>query len=212
MEQNFIDVQMSYDQVAEEYASHFTEELGHKPLDRALLNRFAEEVRGAGRVYDLGCGPGHIARYLSDHGLSVAGIDLSSQMIEAARRLNPGIEFRQGNIASLPVEDESLAGMVAFYSLIHFQEAQLSSVFQELFRVLQPNGLLFLSFHDGQEVRHLEDFLGKSVSLDFYFFERAKMERYLKEVGFEIEESLTRSPYSGEVETQRSYIMARKKK
>lgn len=212
MEQNFNDVQVSYDQVAEEYASHFTEELGHKPLDRALLNRFAEEVRGAGRVYDLGCGPGHIARYLSDHGLSVAGIDLSSQMIEAARRLNPGIEFRQGNIASLPVEDESLAGMVAFYSLIHFQEAQLFSVFQELFRVLQPKGLLFLSFHEGQEVRHLEDFLGKSVSLNFYFFERAKMERYLKEVGFEIEESLTRSPYSGEVETQRSYIMARKKR
>ncbi|HET8913545.1 MAG TPA: methyltransferase domain-containing protein [Ktedonobacteraceae bacterium] len=210
MEQNFNDVQVSYDQVAEEYASHFTEELGHKPLDRALLNRFAEEVRGAGRVYDLGCGPGHIARYLSDHGLSVAGIDLSSQMIEAARRLNPGIEFRQGNIASLPVEDESLAGMVAFYSLIHFQEPQLFSVFQELFRVLQPNGLLFLSFHEGQEVRHLEDFLGKSVSLNFYFFERANMERYLKEVGFEIEESLTRSPYSGEVETQRSYIMARK--
>ena len=212
MEQNFNDVQVSYDQVAEEYASHFTEELGHKPLDRALLNRFAEEVRGAGRVYDLGCGPGHIARYLSDHGLSVAGIDLSSQMIEAARRLNPGIEFRQGNIASLPVEDESLAGMVAFYSLIHFQEAQLFLVLQELFRVLQPKGLLFLSFHEGQEVRHLEDFLGKSVSLNFYFFERAKMERYLKEVGFEIEESLTRSPYSGEVETQRSYIMARKKR
>ncbi|HWH65537.1 MAG TPA: hypothetical protein VNS99_05510, partial [Gaiellales bacterium] len=37
-------------------------ELGRKPLDRALLTVFAEQVRevgrGESRVWDVGCGPG----------------------------------------------------------------------------------------------------------------------------------------------------------
>ncbi|HWO19952.1 MAG TPA: hypothetical protein VNO30_14295 [Kofleriaceae bacterium] len=48
----------SYDAVAEAYADKFEGELEDKHLDRALLDTFAELCRGAGPVYDLGCGPG----------------------------------------------------------------------------------------------------------------------------------------------------------
>jgi hypothetical protein len=34
----------------------FAGELAHKPLDRELLDHFASEVRGRGKVYDLGLG------------------------------------------------------------------------------------------------------------------------------------------------------------
>src|SRR5437867_6393483 len=54
-------IQASYDRVATEYAGRFFDELAHKPLDRALLNCFAEQVQGRGPVADLGCGPGQIA-------------------------------------------------------------------------------------------------------------------------------------------------------
>jgi len=57
-------LQDSYDQVAGEYVTRIFHELEHKPLDRALLDRFAAEVRGLGTVCDMGCGPGHIAQYL----------------------------------------------------------------------------------------------------------------------------------------------------
>ncbi len=49
-----MDVRESYDSAAEAYAEHLATELDHKPLDRHLLNRFAEEVRGHGLVADLG--------------------------------------------------------------------------------------------------------------------------------------------------------------
>jgi hypothetical protein len=52
----------SYDSAAQAYAEHLAGELVHKPLDRHLLSRFAEEMRGRGLVADLGCGPGHISR------------------------------------------------------------------------------------------------------------------------------------------------------
>jgi hypothetical protein len=74
------------------------------------------------------------------------------------------------------------------------------------------SGLLLLSFHQGQEIIHLDEWWGKQVSLDFIFFERAEMEAYLRAAGLEIEDSLERPPYVEAVETQtrRVYIFARK--
>jgi SAM-dependent methyltransferase len=211
MDQDIENVQKSYDQVAEEYVARIAHELDHKPFDRELLARFAEEVRELGLVCDLGCGPGHVTRYLHEHGASVLGLDLSPRMVELARQLNPGLEFRQGNMAALAVEDASWAGIVAFYSLIHFPRSQMVSVLRELRRVLQPGGLLLIAFHQGQEVRHLEEWWGKPVSLDGFFFELEEMEGYLKEAGLKIEESLVRAPYPEvEVQTQRVYLKAGK--
>src|SRR5437879_10018498 len=93
----FSDCQSSYDRIAEEYANRISGELDHKPLDRMLLDEFAARFKGAGRVCDLGCGPGHVARYLHDRGVDIFGIDLSPGMLDQARKLNPAIEFRQGD-------------------------------------------------------------------------------------------------------------------
>ena len=201
----------SYDQVAVEYATRFFHELEHKPLDRALLDRFATEVRGLGPVCDMGCGPGHVAQYLQERGVHVLGIDLSPSMVEQARQLNPGIKFQQGNMLSLHVENEPWGGIVAFYSIIHIPRSEVISVLQEFRRVLRPNGLLLLSFHQGQEVIHMDEWWGEKVALDFVFFQRSEMEDYLRAAGFEIEDTIERPPYEGvEVQTQRVYIFARK--
>ena len=72
------DVQNSYDDVvADEYVERIFPELEHKPLDRQLLDRFAEKCVRLGRVCDMGCGPGHVARYLHEQGMHVVGVDLS---------------------------------------------------------------------------------------------------------------------------------------
>jgi SAM-dependent methyltransferase len=108
----------SYDVVADEYARMISDELAHKPLDRRLLDRFAAEVAGRGRVCDVGCGPGHVARYLYERGVDVFAIDLSPRMIELAAQLNPEIEFAVADVLALAVPRASWAGAVAFYSLI----------------------------------------------------------------------------------------------
>src|SRR4051812_44300194 len=92
------DVQRSYDRLAAEYASHIYGELAHKPFDRKMLDWLLEKVNGSGSTCDLGCGPGHVARYLRDHDADVIGIDLSPEMISTAQRLNPDIPFQAGNM------------------------------------------------------------------------------------------------------------------
>jgi SAM-dependent methyltransferase len=205
------DVQSSYDRVAEEYIRRIYDELRHKPLDRELLDRFADRVRDVGPVCDLGCGPGHIARYLHERAVQVCGVDLSSAMVERARQLNPAIEFRQGDMLALTAEDSTWAGITAFYAIVNLPRAVVVRALAEMRRVLRPGGLLLLSFHLGDEIVHLDEWWGHPVSIDFYFFRSDEVAGYLKSAGFEIDELIERDPYP-EVEHQsrRAYIFARK--
>jgi len=205
-------VRESYDRLAEEYAQHYYRELENKPIDRELLDRFAGKVRQLGKVCDLGCGPGHIARYLRDAGATVFGLDLSPQMVGQARRLNPDISFREGDMTALDIPDNTLAGIVAFYSIVNLPEEALPTVFTEIERVLQPGGALLLSFHIGDEIVHPDALLGQPVSMDFFFFQPSSIRQCLEDAGLEIEEIIEREPYAPEVEYQsrRAYIFARK--
>ena len=114
MTQNRIEtIRENYDRIAAEYARRMFRELDAKPFDREQLTRFVGEVIGRGPICDLGCGPGHVGRYLRDAGADVFGVDLSPQMIAQARQLNPEIDFREGNMLALDLEDGSLAGITA---------------------------------------------------------------------------------------------------
>jgi SAM-dependent methyltransferase len=202
-------VRASYDRLAAEYARRIYGELRHKPLDRELLDRFAERVRGRGAVCDLGCGPGQVARYLHERGVPAVGVDLSPGMVEQARRLNPGVEFRQGDLRALDGEDGAWAGIAAFYSIIHVPRAEVTAALRGLRRTLRPGGVLLLAFHVGDEVVHLDELWGEPVSVDFVFFRPAEMAGYLEEAGFLVEEVIERDPYPDvEHPSRRAYVFA----
>ena len=204
-------VRESYDLVADEYVRQIYDELRHKPLDRELLDRFAARVRDRGLVCDIGSGPGQVARYLFERGVQVCGVDLSTEMVERARALNPGIEFQQGNMFSLKIEDGAWSGISAFYAIVNIPPDYVVDALREFHRVLAPGGLLLLAFHLGDEVLHRDEFLGNKVSIDFYFFPADRIRAALQAAGFEIEELIERDPYP-EVEhpSRRAYIFARK--
>ncbi len=203
----------SYDAVADEYVRRIFDELKDKPLDCQLLERFAAQIRGVGLVADIGCGPGHVARYLNERGVHICGLDLSAQMVERAKTLNSGIEFYQKDMNALDVPDGSWAGIVAFYSLIHIPRDQIVETFRELKRVLRPEGILLLSFHIGDEVLHVDEWWSHEVSLDFVLFQSEEMVEYIEAAGLTVDEVFEREPYAPDVEHQsrRCYIFARAK-
>jgi SAM-dependent methyltransferase len=207
------DVRAGYDAIAEEYARRIYDELRLKPRDRELLDRFAESVRGAGVACDLGCGPGHIARYLQGCGIEVCGMDLSDGMIDCARRLNPGIPFMQGDMRALPVDDDAWAGIAAFYAIVNFERDRLAQPIGEMMRALRPDGKLLLSFHIGEDDSQVEEALwGLDVTLQFTFFRVSTVAACIRNAGLTIDEIIERDPYPPEVEYQsrRAYIFAHK--
>ncbi len=206
-----MNTQSSYDRVADEYARRIYGELAGKPFDRLLLDWLIEKVGGRGVICDIGCGPGQIARYLSDHGAAACGVDLSAGMIAQARTLNPGLTFTQADMRTLDgLPDGEYGGIAAFYSIIHIPERELAQAFAAFKRVLQPGGIVLLAFHLGAEVKHLDEWWGEPVSVDFIFYEREVIKAQLVAAGFTIEEAIERDPYP-EVEfaSRRAYVFAR---
>jgi SAM-dependent methyltransferase len=201
----------SYDTVAEEYVRRIAAELEDKPLDRALLDAFAEMVPGRGTVADVGCGPGHVGRYLCDRGLSVIGIDLSPRMVELARQLHPDMTFQVGSMLDIPAADRSWAGITAFYSIVHLPPESLPVAFREFHRTLLPGGLLLVAFHLGDKQIHEDELWGFDVDLDMYFHRREEIESIGERAGFSVVAHLERQPDEAvEYPSRRAYILCRK--
>ena len=191
-----------------------TRSLANWPISHSTAifsNRFADRVRD-GRVVELGCGPGHVSAYLAGRGAQVSGMDLSPAMIEQARRLFPLIAFEVGDMLRLPFDEGTLAGLVSFYSIVHFDERQTDVAFAEMSRVLDSNGALALAFHVGDDVVHRDEWFGESVNVDFRLHDPTSVQRQLQKAGLTIESVDERDPYPPPVEaqTRRCYIVALK--
>lgn len=208
------EIRSTYNRVAEEYAEQFRDELARKPFDRKMLDWLGEKIEGSGVICDMGCGPGQVARYLHDRGTPVCGVDLSPAMIAEARRLHPAeIAFAEGDMLALrDVADGAYAGIAAFYSIVNIPPNSLGAALRELHRVLRSGGVLLLTYHIGEEVKHLDEWWDKKVSVTFYFYRTADVRLRLEESGFEMEEMIEREPYPEiEYQSRRGYVFARKR-
>lgn len=205
-------VKNCYDLTAAEYTKKFSAELSHKPLDRLLLKRFADENKDNGIIADLGCGCGHTTKFLKDSGAEkLIGIDLSPEMIRQASAANENIKFEVGNMLDLTAKTEEYAAVLAFYSIVHFTFEDLEKAFTEIHRVLKSSGQFLFSFHVGSQETHLEEFLDQKVDVTFYFFEVEDILQTLEKSGFRVLESVVRYPYKDvEYPSKRAYITAEK--
>jgi ubiquinone/menaquinone biosynthesis C-methylase UbiE len=209
MGQDLEKVENVYDTVAKEYAEAFSGEHEKKPKDREMLEKFSKKIKDRRPVWEFGCGPGHTAGYLKTLGIEISGLDISEKILEQARTIHPKIRFQKGNILDLEFENDSIAGVVAFYAIVHFTKEQVYRAFSEVFRVLQPGGLFFLTYHIGDETIHLDEFLDKKIDIDFMFFTTDFIAGCLKKSGFEKIEITERDPYPGvEYESRRAYVFA----
>jgi SAM-dependent methyltransferase len=205
----------AYDTVAADYADVLRDELEGRPLDRAMLGAFAELLltAGGGPVAEAGCGPGRVTAYLAGLGLQISGVDLSPGMLAVARQAHPSLPFTQGRLDTLPVATGALAGLVAWYSIIHTPPERLGAVFSEFSRVLRPGAELLLAFQaSGGKVHqkiHLSQAYGHTISLDAYRLDPARIEELLTAAGLVTHTRMLRDPGPRE-KTPQAYLLARR--
>jgi len=144
----------TYERRAAEYAERLGSMTAVHPADLALVTGWAERLDGP--IIDAGCGPGHWTGHLAARGADVRGVDLVPSFIEHARRTHPGVPFVVGDIGALPDAPGSVAGILAWYSLIHHEPGALRDALTEFSRVLRPGGGLLIGFFVGPALESFE--------------------------------------------------------
>ncbi|MEQ8414563.1 MAG: class I SAM-dependent methyltransferase [Imperialibacter sp.] len=117
-------------------------------LDQVLKGRF----EGKSKVLDVGCGEGRNLVYFAREGFDVYGFDQNPAALQMLRYLlkgiRPGFDERkliEGNAESLPLP-AGYFDIVISSAVLHFAESvdAFHKQVAELFRVLAPEGILFI--------------------------------------------------------------------
>lgn len=195
----------SYDAMAPAYAEAHTS-LSELPFDRALMAAFAELVP-AGPIAEVGSGPGQTTAHLRELELEVFGIDLSPQMVEIARARNPGVRFEVGSMTAIDEPDESLAGIVSWFALMHIPPSELAGVFAEFRRVLKPGGQIAIATLAGDELVRRTEAFGQEVELDYHMRGVETVAAAMTAAGLVPHTRVSRDP-AGEENYPRTYILA----
>ncbi|MCI2237797.1 class I SAM-dependent methyltransferase [Paenibacillus sp. TRM 82003] len=149
-----LDVQRAYSSLAQQYIDLLGSVETVHPDDLRLIEQHLGHLNGP--VLDLGCGPGHLTGFLQSSGCQVAGIDLVPEFITHARQAHPDVPFEVGSLTDVARPDASVAGVLAWYSLIHLEPGQLDGALASIRRLLAPGGSLVVGFFEGQACEPFE--------------------------------------------------------
>ena len=137
---------------------HLYDRLVGRPL-AAFYDRLAADMP-AGRVLDVGCGPGHLAAALAGRARDVVALDKDPAQVRIARRNHPEVDVRLGDAADLPFPDACFDVVVTSESFHHWNDRAAGVA--EAWRVLRPGGV-FLIIEGAGDVNKAEmtRFLGR---------------------------------------------------
>lgn len=124
----------------------------------------------SGKALDYGCGPARSTQFLRALGFETCGVDISEDMLESARKLDPSGEYRKIDSGKIPYPNNHFD--LVFSSMVFMEIPTLKeirSILREMKRVLKPNGkIVFLT-------SPATDFTGDWLSFSYNFPENDKV-------------------------------------
>lgn len=117
----------------------YQEDLGSNAISRVLSRT---RVGPGTKMLDIACGSGLAVARAVDAGADGAGVDASEALLEIARERAPHAHFIRSPMEELPFEDETFDVVTSFNGLQFGRD----EAFPEAIRVLNPGGMLAMSF------------------------------------------------------------------
>ncbi len=134
-----------FGRIAERYEQWYSTRRGrlYDRSEKRAIDRLLAGV-GRGKLLEVGCGTGHWSEYFSEKGFEVTGIDISEEMINAAKaRQIRGSRFEVADGANLPFDDGEFEVGAAITSLEFTRSPE--GILSEMVRcVSKPGGRLIV--------------------------------------------------------------------
>lgn len=176
-----------YDQICDAYIEKFRSSPSEKI--RARVDRYIKScnLKDMDIVLSLGCGScDPIEKQLVEHGVGICGVDISSKMVELARKNIPGSagHIVQGDFMGdwLNPGPCSTQGVIANCSILHVPRDRHVELYRRVFQWLTPGGQFLIGSIFGDYERLEEDWLGGRLVWSYH--DPITTIRQLQSVGF----------------------------
>ena len=168
----------SYDLIAEDFTNRRKE-----TQVPDFVVEFGELLKKGDTVLDVGCGAGvPNAKYLSEKGVAITGIDISEKLLEEAQKNVPEGRFIKTDVNEFQT-DEKFNGIIAWDSLFHLQPDQHEAVLTKLHDLLDEDGYLLFT-HGAPEGQITSEMYGQTFTYSSPGAE--KLKEILANLGFNI--------------------------
>jgi len=109
-----------------------------------VMQPFLQELSGASKILDGGCGLGEWTVFFASKGFDAVGMDISATTIARLNAALPACRFVQGDIRDTALPDSSVDLYFSWGTFEHFETGPGDCI-NEAYRILKPGALLFVS-------------------------------------------------------------------
>lgn len=172
----------TYNEIVEPYYENTSKLASSKEV----VDEFSKMLPKGAKILDAGCGPGRDAKWFTDKGFDVVGIDLAEKMIEFARKIAPKATFKIMDFRKLDFPDKSFDAIWFSSSLLSIKKNDAPGALREMYRTLKKGGVMFLNSKvgEGEGLQKDNRYGGKSKFYAYYKLEEVK--QLAEDAGFSI--------------------------
>lgn len=123
------------------------------------------------KILEVGCGPGNITKYLLSKrpGFAIYGIDIAPNMIELAKKNNPSANFAIMDCRNIDELKTKYDGIVCGFCLPYLSQADSQKFIKDCSDLLNEDGLLYISFVEGDPLKSAFQVSSTGDRSYFYF-------------------------------------------
>ena len=181
---NYKETFETWNKIAELYQDRFMHlDLYNETYDLILDSITKDKVK----ILEIGCGPGNITKYLLSKrpNLNIFGIDISPNMIALAEKNNPEANFAVMDARKISqLRTTTYDGIIFGFCLPYLSQNDSTKLISNCSRLLNQNGLIYLSFVEGEPQKSGFQVGSSGDRMFFYFHKLEKLTEQLSNNDF----------------------------
>lgn len=179
-------------------------------VNRLVTGATQKHLQKGAYILEGGCGLGNNVMALTKNGYRCTGVDYAQKSVKLLNEFFPHLEIEYGDLRDLKYDSECFDGYWSVGVIEHYFNGY-EDIADEMYRVLKPNGILFLTFPYMSPLRKWKSRLKlyppvdnntQSQPADFYQFalDHHRVVEFFSNRGFQLMETRPFSSYKGILE------------